>query len=472
MERKYSRPGIKLSIFGKLLIGIIAMIILISLIAYVGIHSINKLEKTSNEMLGESIRHNAIQKLRLNFQQLLMPSNDYLIHGNKVEQSNFEQLLKEVKAQMTECLEFSWNSSDQILIDKFESSLIELEALAWEIFQFDDPIGNPKGAIMMEEMDAIADRAIREIDEYLIAEVKEMEEHIKTTQKTNIKASRTIIIVGLFISFCLVIGGFYYVREITRPLMQLAKTAQKISEGDLSIKAEVNTNDEIEYLAKSFNYMIGVLEKTTVSRDYLNSILDKMVDTLIITDAAGKIIIVNQATLDLLGYQEDEILGQHIGVVMSINGHKNNFLTKSDSIMKLIKNGYNYNIHNIYYTNSGNAIPVSFSSSLMYNNENRISGAICIAYHNTEKCQGEKNSAKVKDEHESLNIKVVGEIPLTKRELEIVKLISEEWSNSEIADKLFISVRTVETHRRNIMQKLHTKSVISLVHYAAQNGII
>ena len=97
---------------------------------------------------------------------------------------------------------------------------------------------------------------------------------------------------------------------------------------------------------------------------------------------------------------------------------------------------------------------------------------ICIAYHNTEGCQEEQNSKKVNGESESRFIKTIGDIPLTKRELEIVKLIAEDKSNLEIADKLFISVRTVETHRKNIMQKLQTKSAISLVHYAVQAGII
>ena len=97
---------------------------------------------------------------------------------------------------------------------------------------------------------------------------------------------------------------------------------------------------------------------------------------------------------------------------------------------------------------------------------------ICIAYHNTEGRQEEQNSTKVNGESESRFIKTIGDIPLTKRELEIVKLIAEDKSNLEIADKLFISVRTVETHRKNIMQKLQTKSAISLVHYAVQAGII
>lgn len=62
-------------------------------------------------------------------------------------------------------------------------------------------------------------------------------------------------------------------------------------------------------------------------------------------------------------------------------------------------------------------------------------------------------------------------IILTPREIEIIKLISTDISNKEIAEKLNISLRTVETHRRNIMLKLNVKNVVALVRYAVKHGI-
>ena len=61
---------------------------------------------------------------------------------------------------------------------------------------------------------------------------------------------------------------------------------------------------------------------------------------------------------------------------------------------------------------------------------------------------------------------------LTPRELEILKLIAEEKSNQEIADSLFISIRTVDTHRRNLLEKLQVKNSVGLVRYAIQQGIV
>ena len=64
------------------------------------------------------------------------------------------------------------------------------------------------------------------------------------------------------------------------------------------------------------------------------------------------------------------------------------------------------------------------------------------------------------------------EAQLTQREIEIVRLIEKEMGNKEIAEALFISERTVETHRKNIFRKTQTNSVIGLVKYAYEHKLI
>ena len=61
--------------------------------------------------------------------------------------------------------------------------------------------------------------------------------------------------------------------------------------------------------------------------------------------------------------------------------------------------------------------------------------------------------------------------PLTRREIEVLQLIVQGYTNSQIAEKLSISTRTVEFHRANIMDKLHLKSRVGLVRYAAEKGL-
>lgn len=61
---------------------------------------------------------------------------------------------------------------------------------------------------------------------------------------------------------------------------------------------------------------------------------------------------------------------------------------------------------------------------------------------------------------------------LSKRELEITKLITLEYSNEEIANQLEISKRTVETHRKNIFKKTKVKSIVGLVMLAVKSKLI
>ncbi len=61
---------------------------------------------------------------------------------------------------------------------------------------------------------------------------------------------------------------------------------------------------------------------------------------------------------------------------------------------------------------------------------------------------------------------------LSSREIEILKLWGNGYSNQDIADKLFISVRTVESHKNHIMQKLNLKTIVDLVKFAIKNNLV
>ncbi|HRN72432.1 MAG TPA: response regulator transcription factor [Ginsengibacter sp.] len=64
------------------------------------------------------------------------------------------------------------------------------------------------------------------------------------------------------------------------------------------------------------------------------------------------------------------------------------------------------------------------------------------------------------------------ERPLSPREIEIVKLIAEGLTNKEIAGRLFLSTVTVDTHRKNILAKLHLRNTASLVKYAVDHKLL
>jgi DNA-binding NarL/FixJ family response regulator len=63
-------------------------------------------------------------------------------------------------------------------------------------------------------------------------------------------------------------------------------------------------------------------------------------------------------------------------------------------------------------------------------------------------------------------------VAVTARELEIIRLIAQELSTTEIAERLFISIGTVETHRHNILRKLNVKNAIGIIKYAMKYKLV
>lgn len=61
---------------------------------------------------------------------------------------------------------------------------------------------------------------------------------------------------------------------------------------------------------------------------------------------------------------------------------------------------------------------------------------------------------------------------LTTREIEVIRLIVNEFTTKQIAEKLQISPRTVDTHRKNILNKINTHSIVGLIRYAYENKLI
>ena len=77
------------------------------------------------------------------------------------------------------------------------------------------------------------------------------------------------------------------------------------------------------------------------------------------------------------------------------------------------------------------------------------------------------NDSKVEE-----TIKKVVDEALTDRELEVLRLITQEYSTSEMARKLDIGIKTVESHRRSLYKKIKVKNVVGLAMYAVKNNIV
>ena len=111
------------------------------------------------------------------------------------------------------------------------------------------------------------------------------------------------------------IGFFISVPVIAGPLLKLRKGANIIGSGDMDYKVRTEAKDEIGQLSRAFDKMINDLKKVVVSKHYVDNIVNSMADMLIVIKPNGNIEKANKAVLDSLGYDEEDLVGQRIGLL-------------------------------------------------------------------------------------------------------------------------------------------------------------
>jgi PAS domain S-box-containing protein len=193
---------------------------------------------------------------------------------------------------------------------------------------------------------------------------------------------RMIALAGVAALIFAVIGGIFS-STITGPVLEFVRRAESLGKGDLSQRIEVRSQDEIGRLAASFNRMAEDLQRTTVSKEYLDSIFSSMINSLIVTSApsaAGgtnsgdwRVLRVNQSTTQLLGYSAGEMEGRPIDqIVAGLND-------TPDWRSSLAKDGVLRSRQADYLDQGGDTIPVLLAASMLRSREGEDPQAVFVA---------------------------------------------------------------------------------------------
>jgi len=125
--------------------------------------------------------------------------------------------------------------------------------------------------------------------------------------------TRRTTFVGAIFAVLGVLAAALLTEAVTRPLKEVIRATRAVSEGEPVPHLPVRTSDEVGELAAAFNVMTRRLRETTVSRDYLDRVLETMGECLVVTGPDGTVSRVNQALCDLVGEAEAELIGRHCG---------------------------------------------------------------------------------------------------------------------------------------------------------------
>jgi len=199
------------------------------------------------------------------------------------------------------------------------------------------------------------------------------------TFKKGLWIELSVSVVILFLIF----GLLKY--NIINPLARITSGLKSVSKGRLDEPIEA-LSGEMAVIGETFNKMMEDLRNTTVSKDYMDNIIKSMADSLIVVNKDATIKRVNQATITLLGYKEDELIGNPISMVFE---EEEKLLFEKSGISDLVKADYVTNVEKTYLSKDGGKIPVLFSGSVMRGEEGKIQGIVCVATDITERKKAE-----------------------------------------------------------------------------------
>lgn len=356
------------------------MLLIMALIALAGIICIQILKQTGGKIAVEYHELNSVQELKFSFNKLVTPA--YLLHSNvKVfEKKKLEELIKITEENLSRCKNTLTKSHSKDQITRFENYFSQVRDI---LIYFNNRKIDHQGNI---KLIVLIDNATSELEMLLQETEKEIDEYIITNRTAAYHSSIVITALALFLIMISSFWGSRFVRKISNNIQILAESTEKVANGNLMINTEIDSNDELGDLGSSFNKMVANLNRTTVSKNFFDNIIRSMIESLIVTDEKGKIILFNQASIDLLGYVNGELLNQKYGIFLSDQGSndlKKNLLLEDDQ-----KSVYNQETN--YRSKSGEEIPVLLSCTEMRNKKNEVMGIVFVAHDIRDKKQIEE----------------------------------------------------------------------------------
>ena len=188
--------------------------------------------------------------------------------------------------------------------------------------------------------------------------------------------------IGLGMLATLLVGGVAFwlmSRSYNSRIDALRRQALKLGDADFGEPLPTD-GDALGDLARVFNDMRDRLRATTMSRDYVDSILSGMNDAIIVTAHDGTIKRINKASIHLLGYEEDELLGTSIDFVVNTR--------KSGSLLDKQPSGVPRDA--FFESKFGESIPVSYTCSVLEGRDDEAADRIYAAQNITERRRAEK----------------------------------------------------------------------------------
>lgn len=263
-----------------------------------------------------------------------------------------------------------------------------------------------------------------------------MESNIETVYSQISEIVKIFLNASLFAIVITIILAIIISQGISKPIAEMRTKTLAIAQGDYSGRIRIYGNDELGQLADTINDLstkVKEAQETTESeRQRLDSVLKHMSDGVIATDRRGKIIIVNNHAVDLLGLNREEAVGKSIMKVLD--------LSKELTFRQLLETNEDLILHIDEGEGKADSI-LQGEFSVIQRDTGFISGVVCVLTDITEQ-------EKVEQERRNFVSNVSHELrtPLTSVKSYTESLQDGAWKDPDIAPQ-FLQVISTETER-------------------------
>lgn len=401
----------------KLTYSFIGIAFLLGIVGYISFVKNEKmklrLDKISESSIAETINSAetslTLEQIQTKLQKLLVERYQSIVQPSTISKNitQFHQTITRDLVKVEKHLELSKRATVRgIQLAKTElnekkaeeEELEELEAIATAFEQHKKNISqyfellnsNPDAAakffetklepFFRAELMSLVLKYTRDAEGELVSEAGEIQSAIAQDNKL-------ILFSNVLAFFSAIYLGWLTSRSIAKPLIHLTQAASEVSAGKVSTRVYINSQNEIGVLAKTFNQMLDDLDATTVSKAYVNNIIELMANGLVVLNSRGVITRVNQAAANILAAPENEFIGRHIEELFA----------GEEQVIKLITQKQIENLETDWRTKNGSKKQINFSSTVMYDERGNIQAIVCVVQDITESKRTQERLAKINE---------------------------------------------------------------------------
>jgi PAS domain S-box-containing protein len=223
---------------------------------------------------------------------------------------------------------------------------------------------------------------------------QELRTALAGTKTRTMRQSINAVAIGLAAGLAVIILLMRLSARIVEPITALSRATGSVAKGNFESELTIGHigRDEIADLANAFRKMQRGLKDTTVSKAYVDRLIDSMAEALMVIDPDGKIQFANPATSDLLGYDPPDLLGADATKVFP---DAPAMLTPERATTNVLRN-----VETVYRSRGGVEIPVALSASAMHGDDGSTQAFVCLAQDMTERKRAREALQRANEELE------------------------------------------------------------------------